>query len=150
MAAVVRTKNTASSADLKKKSLVPYLLLAPGLLWLALFFVAPIVTLISTATKTPGAGIGEFVQQYRFANYVDAIAETYPQFFRSFFYATTATLLALTFAYPLAYFIAFKSGKWKNTLLVLPTEQEERTRALLGWVMASLETILTTRFHSDR
>ena len=118
MAAVVRSRGTATS-ELKKKSLVPYILLAPGLLWLALFFVAPIVTLISTATKTPGAGIGEFVQTYRWANYWDSLVNSRSQFERSFIYALLATLLALAIAYPLAYGIAFKSGKYKNILLVL-------------------------------
>ena len=64
MAVIARAKD-ASTSELKKKSLVPYFLLAPGLIWLSLFFVAPIITLVGTATKTPGAGIGEFVQTYR-------------------------------------------------------------------------------------
>jgi spermidine/putrescine transport system permease protein len=118
MAAVVRTSGGAT-AEMKKKSLVPYFLLAPGLLWLALFFVAPIITLVSTATKTSGAGIGEFVQTYRWANYWDALTGASAQFGRSFLYAFIATLLALAIAYPLAYGIAFKSGKYKNILLVL-------------------------------
>jgi spermidine/putrescine transport system permease protein len=41
------------------------------------------------------------------------------QFIRSFIYAGTATLLALAVGYPLAYCIAFKSGRWKSVLLVL-------------------------------
>jgi spermidine/putrescine transport system permease protein len=118
MAAVVRSSG-ATTSDLKKKSLVPYFLLAPGLIWLALFFVAPIITLIGTATKTPGVGIGEFVQTYRWANYWDALVNSSGQFGRSFLYATIATILALAIAYPLAYGIAFKSGKYKNVLLVL-------------------------------
>ena len=118
MAAVVRTSGAATS-ELKKKSLVPYFLLAPGLIWLALFFIAPIITLVSTATKTPGVGIGEFVQTYRWANYWDSLVNSRSQFERSFIYALLATLLALAIAYPLAYGIAFKSGKYKNILLVL-------------------------------
>jgi spermidine/putrescine transport system permease protein len=118
MASVVRSSH-ATGSELRKKSLVPYFLLAPGLIWLALFFIAPIITLVGTATKTPGAGIGEFVQTYRWANYWDAITGSAGQFGRSFLYATIATLLALAIAYPLAYGIAFKSGKYKNILLVL-------------------------------
>ncbi len=118
MAEVVRTSGGAT-AELKKKSLIPYFLLAPGLLWLALFFVAPIITLVGTATKTQGAGIGEFIQTYRWANYWDALTGASAQFGRSFLYAFIATLLALAIAYPLAYGIAFKSGKYKNILLVL-------------------------------
>ncbi|HKF85625.1 MAG TPA: ABC transporter permease, partial [Candidatus Limnocylindrales bacterium] len=37
----------------------------------------------------------------------------------SLLYAGIATVLALVIAYPLAYAIAFKSGRWKNILLVL-------------------------------
>ena len=118
MAVVIRSKNSGTS-ELKKRSLVPYLLLAPGFLWLLLFFVAPIVSLLSTATKTPGLGIGEFVQTYRWANYWDSLVNSGNQFTRSFVYAFIATLLALVIAFPLAYGIAFKSGKYKNVLLVL-------------------------------
>ncbi|MEI6038530.1 MAG: ABC transporter permease [Actinomycetes bacterium] len=117
--AVAARALSAATPNLKKKSLVPYLLLAPGLLWLALFFLAPIITLVGTATKTPGVGIGEFIQTYRWANYWDSIFAARVQFGRSFLYALIATLLALAIAYPLAYGIAFKSGKYKNILLVL-------------------------------
>jgi spermidine/putrescine transport system permease protein len=99
----------------------PYLLLLPGMLWLALFFAVPIVTLFGTSLNTPvpGGDIGQFQQTFRFANYVDAIQAYYPQFIRSFVYAGLATLIALLIAYPLAYMIAFKSGRLRNLLLVL-------------------------------
>jgi spermidine/putrescine transport system permease protein len=99
----------------------PYLLLLPGMLWLALFFAVPIVTLFGTSLNTPvpGGDIGQFQQTFRFANYRDAIEAYYPQFIRSFVYAGLATLIALLIAYPLAYMIAFKSGRWRNLLLVL-------------------------------
>ena len=101
------------------KSTLPYLLLLPGLLWLVLFFIVPIFSLGQMSTKVAGADTGEFVQGYRFANYIDAFSASKEQFFRSFFYGILATLIALAIAYPLAYAIAFKSGKWKNVLLVL-------------------------------
>lgn len=107
------------SSETKKRSWLPYLLLLPGLVWLFFFFLLPILTLVSTSTKTPGLGIGEFDQTYRFANYWDAIVNSRAQFLRSFEYAGIATVLALAIAYPLAYAIAFKSGRWKNVLLVL-------------------------------
>ncbi len=103
----------------KKSSRLPYLLLAPGLLWLTLFFLVPLYKLLLTSTQTPSANIGEFQQTYRFANFIDAIVASKVQFIRSFEYAFIATALALLIAYPLAYAIAFKSGKWKNVLLVL-------------------------------
>jgi spermidine/putrescine transport system permease protein len=101
------------------KSTLPYLLLLPGLLWLVLFFIVPIFSLGQMSTKVAGTDTGEFVQGYRFANYIDAFSSSKEQFFRSFFYGILATLIALAIAYPLAYAIAFKSGKWKNVLLVL-------------------------------
>jgi spermidine/putrescine transport system permease protein len=101
------------------KSTLPYLLLLPGLLWLVLFFIVPIFSLGQMSTKVAGADTGEFVQGFRFANYIDAFSASKEQFFRSFLYGILATLIALAIAYPLAYAIAFKSGKWKNVLLVL-------------------------------
>ena len=99
----------------------PYLLLAPGLLWLFLFFALPIGTLAGTSTQTPAPSgeIGAFQQTGRVANYVDALQAYYPQFIRSFEYAAVATVLALLISYPLAYMIAFKAGRWRNILLVL-------------------------------
>ncbi len=105
----------------QKRSLLPYLLLAPGLLWLFTFFILPIVNLAQTSTQTSvkGGETGEYEQTLRFVNYIDAFVNNKEQFGRSFIYAFLATVLALAIAYPLAYGIAFKSGKWKNVLLVL-------------------------------
>ena len=107
------------SKSAKKRSRIPYLLLAPGMLWLTFFYLAPLYKLLQTSTQTPGVNIGEFVQTYRWANFIDAILNSKVQFIRSFQYAFIATALALLISYPLAYAIAFKSGKWKNVLLVL-------------------------------
>jgi spermidine/putrescine transport system permease protein len=100
---------------------LPYLLLLPGFLFLFTFFILPIVNLAQTSTQTPIANgdTGEYEQTFRFANYIDAFIENREQFARSFIFAICATLLALAIAYPLAYAIAFKSGRFKNILLVL-------------------------------
>jgi ABC-type spermidine/putrescine transport system permease subunit I len=89
--------------------------------WLAIFFVVPIVTLVSTSTQTrpSGAEIGVYRQTFRFANYTDTLSEYLDVFLRSFGYALIATVLALAISYPLAYAIAFKAGRWRNVLLVL-------------------------------
>ena len=113
-------KTTNKLKGLKNnRSLIPYLLLAPGLLWLSIFFIFPILQLGATSTKTPAGEIGLFEQTYRFQNYIDAFLASKEQFYRSFLYATLATILALAIAYPLAYAIAFKSGRYKNILLVM-------------------------------
>ena len=97
----------------------PYLLLTPGMLWLGVFFLVPILTLFGTSLQVPGNGYGEFVPALRVANYPDAVSGYSEQFVRSFLYAAIATLAALIIAYPLAYMIAFKAGRWRNLLLVL-------------------------------
>jgi spermidine/putrescine transport system permease protein len=99
----------------------PYLLLFPGFAFLFTFFILPIVNLAQTSTQTPigGGDTGQYEQTLHFANYVNAFIENKEQFARSFIYATIATILALAISYPLAYAIAFKSGRWKNVLLVL-------------------------------
>jgi spermidine/putrescine transport system permease protein len=108
------------SAILSKVKL-PYLLLLPGFLFLFTFFILPIVNLAQTSTQTPIANgdTGQYEQTLRFSNYVDAFTENQEQFSRSFIYALCATVLALAIAYPLAYAIAFKAGRFKNFLLVL-------------------------------
>jgi spermidine/putrescine transport system permease protein len=100
---------------------LPYLLLLPGCLFLFTFFILPIANLAHTSTQTPIAGgdTGQYEQSLRFSNYLDAFTENQEQFARSFIFAVCATVLALAIAYPLAYAIAFKAGKFKNVLLVL-------------------------------
>ena len=108
-------------SSILSKVKLPYLLLLPGFLFLFTFFILPIVNLAQTSTQTPIAGgdTGEYEQTLRFSNYIDAFIENREQFARSFIFAICATLLALAIAYPLAYAIAFKSGRFKNILLVL-------------------------------
>jgi spermidine/putrescine transport system permease protein len=104
-----------------KKGRLPYLLLAPGIIFLFTFFILPIANLATTSTQTPAAGgdTGSYVQTWHFSNYITAFTENKEQFSRSFLYAFLTTILALAIAYPLAYAIALKSGKYKNILLVL-------------------------------
>ncbi len=100
---------------------VPYLLLFPGFAFLFTFFILPIINLAQTSTQTPikGGDTGQYQQSFAFSNYIHAFTENKEQFARSFVFAILSTLLALAIAYPLAYAIAFKSGKFKNILLVL-------------------------------
>jgi spermidine/putrescine transport system permease protein len=108
----------ATRRPVRRGRWVPYALLAPGLLWLAVFFVAPMVTLGSQSLQE-----GNVDEGYAFTGnvgiYADALRRYWPQLLRSLGYAATATVLTLLLAYPLAYFIAQKAGRWKNILLVL-------------------------------
>ena len=102
----------------QRSNWVPYALLLPGLLWLVVFFVVPMITLFSQSLQE-----GSVDEGYTFTGNVAIYAETFqrylPQLLRSVGYAASATLLTLLLGYPLAYFIALKAGRWKNVLLVL-------------------------------
>ena len=113
----VSSGTSATKSVLKGKSLTPYLLLAPGLIWLVTFFIIPIFSLASTSTmvRPDGAQVGVYEQKLRFANYVDAFLANKEQYLRSFVYAAFATLLALAIAYPLAYAIA---GDYVNAAIL--------------------------------
>ena len=97
---------------------VPYLLLLPGFAFLFTFFILPIINLAQTSTQTPVAGgdTGQYEQTLAFGNYIQAFVENKEQFGRSFLYASLATIFALAIAYPLAYAIAFKAGKFKKII----------------------------------
>jgi len=84
------------------------------------FFVVPIITLLITSLQAPVPGrSGVYTLGFEVSNYADALSAYWPQFIRSFVYASIATILALLLAYPLAYFIAFKAGRWRALMLVL-------------------------------
>ena len=101
-----------------RRNYTPYLLLLPGLAWLVVFFVVPMLSLASQSLQTGSADSG-YVLTWHFQTYVDALSQFWPHFLRSLVFAGTATVLTLLLAYPLAYFMAHKSGRWKNILLVL-------------------------------
>ena len=101
-----------------RRSYTPYLLLLPGLAWLVVFFVVPMVALASQSLQTGDPESG-YVQTWHFQTYLDALSQFWPQFVRSIVFAGAATFLTLLLAYPLAYFMAQKAGRWKNFLLVL-------------------------------
>ncbi|MCL6300384.1 MULTISPECIES: ABC transporter permease [Streptomyces] len=101
-----------------RKRLVPYWLLLPGILWLIVFFAAPLVYQASTSIQTGSLEEG-FKVTWHFATYWDALGEYWPQFLRSMGYAAVATVLCLVLGYPLAYLIAFKAGRWRNVVMIL-------------------------------
>jgi spermidine/putrescine transport system permease protein len=102
----------------RHKGLTPYLLLLPGLLWLGLFFVAPLGFLGYQSLESGTFDTG-YTFDWAFSNYWDALSTYSEQFIRSFVYAGIATVLALAIAYPLVYWIAFRAGRWKNVFLIL-------------------------------
>jgi spermidine/putrescine transport system permease protein len=98
-----------------RRRLVPYFLLGPGTIWLVLFFVVPLFYMAELSLWS--GVIGEFEFSWNWSNYSEAFSAYDTQFVRSFYYAGAATLIALVIAYPLAYAIAFKAGRWRNLML---------------------------------
>jgi len=95
----------------------PYALLGPGFLWLAIFFAIPLFFMGIVSLESGSLETG-FSLTWEFSNYADALSNFDAQFIRSFVYAGIATILCLVIAYPLAYAIAFRGGKYKNALLL--------------------------------
>jgi spermidine/putrescine transport system permease protein len=103
-----------------RRSRAGYLLLLPGLLWLVVFFVVPTIQLVVTSLYGQEGSLETgYAMTGSFGNYWDALSTFRTQFLRSLAYAASATVLALLLAYPLAYAIAFKAGRWRNLMLVL-------------------------------
>jgi len=97
---------------------LPYALLAPGLLWLVVFFLIPLLYMAQISLKEGTIDTGyEFT--WHVGTYADAISNYDAQLLRSFEYAGLSTLLSLLIGYPLAYAIAFKGGKYRNALLLV-------------------------------
>src|ERR1700743_1429280 len=134
-----------------RKRIPAYLLLAPGTLWLVIFFVIPLYFMakLSLDVEIPGTLHYEFT--WHWANYKEALELYDTQFFRSFFYAAGATLLCLVIAYPLAYVIAFKAGKWRNLMLfavVAPFFTTYLIRTLAWETILSDESPVTEFLHN--
>jgi spermidine/putrescine transport system permease protein len=98
--------------------LTPYLVGLPGGLWLGIFFVIPILVMLSLSLQSGNAEEG-----YRFtwewSNYADAWEFYHTQFVRSIVFGLIVTVLCLVLAYPMAYWIAFYGGSRKSTYLFL-------------------------------
>jgi spermidine/putrescine transport system permease protein len=134
-----------------RRRLFPYLLLGPGLLWLIVFYLIPLGSqaYVSLQTGDPEQG---YSFTWAFSVYSDAVSNYGEQLARSFGYAAVSTVLCLIIAFPLAYFTAFKAGRFKNLILlliILPffTSYVLRTVAWQlilsdsGWVVSRLRDI---------
>ena len=135
----------------RRRKLLPWLFLGPGLLWLAVFFAIPLVNQLNVSLQTGDPESG-YVFNWAFGTYTEAVSDYHEQFLRSLGYAATATVLCFAIAFPLAYFIAFKGGRFKSVMLllivlpffmsyVLRTVSWQLILADNGWVVARLQDI---------
>jgi len=103
----------------RHRRIVPYLLLAPGLLWLILFYLLPAFQMLLTSFWSGTLETGYEFALSNITNYTEALTKYSEQFGRSILYGGLATLLTFAISYPLAYTIAFRGGRFKNLLLFL-------------------------------
>jgi len=94
------------------------MLLLPGLGFLAVFFVVPLGFLGYQSLQSGNIDFG-YAFTWAFGNYKTAVTDYRSEFIRSIEYAGIATVLALVLSYPVAYWIAFRGGRWKNLLLLM-------------------------------
>jgi spermidine/putrescine transport system permease protein len=111
----------AASSNRQRSRIAPYLMILPALAYLAIFFVVPFWSLFRTSLSSSGGSIylPTLTFAWDFGNYGQALTAYQDQIVRSLTYAFTATVVSLLISYPLAYAIAFKSGRYKNLLLGL-------------------------------
>jgi spermidine/putrescine transport system permease protein len=106
--------------DLKRGRWAPYGLLSPGVIWLILFFVVPMAIMGKIALSTkPNPYLPKYNFVWQFSNFTHAVNDNLGLLGRSFWYAAVATVASIAIGYPLAYFIAFRGGKYRNLMLGL-------------------------------
>lgn len=115
MTTIVREPELARMA--RRRAMVPYALLLPGIAWLIIFFLIPIFRLVSVSLQSGIYPNFEFTWEWD--NYTKLWTTYGGQVWNSIRFAFAATVICLVLAYPLAYFIAFRGGRWKNFLVVM-------------------------------
>ena len=110
----------AAESSLRTGRKAPYGLLSPGILWLILFFLVPMGSLLRIAlSEKPNAFLPDYEFTWKWDNFSNAIERFQPELARSFGYAAAATVLCIIIGYPLAYYLAFRAGRWRSLLLAL-------------------------------
>jgi spermidine/putrescine transport system permease protein len=111
--------DTGPTPGTRKRPWPAYLLLLPGGIWLLLFFVVPLVQLFTVSLQSGFPGYpGYYYRDVNFGNYVTALTDFSAHFGRSLLYAGLATVFAFLLAYPLAYAMAFRAGRWRNVMMI--------------------------------
>jgi spermidine/putrescine transport system permease protein len=112
----------------------PWLLLTPGLLWLLGLYVLPLLGLVPLSLSEPLSRFGlDTVFTGRVANYTEVLQAYGSILVRSFSFAAIATAVGLVLAYPLAFAIRFRGGRWQPLLIglvVLPSLSSFLVRAI--------------------
>ncbi len=101
-----------------RRAAAPYFLSLPAWVWLGLFFLVPLFAILSLSLQT-GNSVEGFTLTWNFQVFPDVISQYSAQFWRSLLYGGLSTLIALVVMYPVAYWIAFRGGRYKSVYLLL-------------------------------
>jgi len=122
MDAPVSTPIVAASAartPVRERLAGPVFLL-PGVVWLAIFFLAPLVIIMVVSLGTRDATGHLVLDHPNLDNYAQALRPEYlPAFLNSVRYSLLTTALSLLIGYPIAYWISRHGGRHKVLLLIL-------------------------------
>jgi spermidine/putrescine transport system permease protein len=92
----------------------------PGVVWLTLFFLAPLVIIFVVSLGSRDAGGHVTLANPGLQNYIQATRPEYlPAFGNSLRYAAITTVLSILIGYPIAYWISRYGGRRKVLLLIL-------------------------------
>ena len=111
--------NSDEDKGLRKGRWAPYGLLSPGIIWLLLFFLVPIVLLVRASLSSKASRFVDPEFTWDVSNFSTAFSDYGTEFVRSFVYSGIATVLAVLIGYPLAYWIVTQGGRWRNLLIGL-------------------------------
>ena len=103
---------------MQRRRLTPYLLSLPGAAWLGVFFLVPLVTMLSVSLQEGSLEKG-YVFTGHWQTYTEALGKYDTQLTRSVWYALIVTVVTLAVSYPMAYWIAVRGGRRKNLYLLL-------------------------------
>ena len=94
-------------------------LLTPATIWLGLFFLIPLLLILTYSFGTSGV-YGGITLGFNPGNYLKVFDPLYLEIIvRTFVIAAITTVLCFALGYPLAYFIVFKGRRWRNVLILL-------------------------------
>ncbi len=97
----------------------PTWLLAPGFVWILLFFFLPLLLVLVVSFAARGT-YGGIVWRFGLTNYLDLLHPLYVRIFgQSVLFAGITTLLCLAMGFPLAYYMARTSPKWQGVWVLL-------------------------------
>ena len=103
----------------RRPGLLPLLLLAPAIAWLVAFYVYPAIQMLQASLWSGTLESGFAFSWANAATYPEALGRYSDQFLRSILYAAVSTVVCLALAFPLAYTIAYRAGRFRTLLLFI-------------------------------